>query len=64
MNSAARICSHASVVGSGSALELRQQIDAPLVHRVEPSREHRLEQLFLAAEVIVHGCEIHAALPQ
>jgi hypothetical protein len=29
-----------------------------LIHRVQPSRQHRLEQLFLASEVIVDGGEV------
>ena len=35
-----------------------EQRDALLVHRIEPAREHRLEQLFLAAEVIVDRGEV------
>ena len=40
--------------GRRRLLELGQQREAALVHRVEPAREHCLEQLFLAAEVVVH----------
>ena len=37
----------------GFALERRQEVEAFLVHRVEPPRQHGLEKLFLAAEVVV-----------
>ena len=42
------------------ALEPREQVDALLVHGVEAAREHRLEELFLRAEVVVHRGEVHA----
>ena len=39
-------------------LEARQQREALLVHRVETAREHRLEEIFLAAEVIVNRGQV------
>ena len=49
-------------------LEARQQRDPLLVHGIEPAREHGLEQLFLAAEVVVDRGKVHAGrggdLPQ
>jgi hypothetical protein len=40
------------------ALEARQKCDALAVHRIEASRQHGFEQLFLAAEVIADGGEV------
>jgi len=39
-------------------LQPRQQFQARLVHRVQPSGQDRLEQLFLRAEVIVDGRDV------
>ena len=39
--------------------EPRQQFKPQLVHRIEAARQYRLEQLFLAAEMIVHRSEVH-----
>ena len=47
-------------VRRGLVLERAQEVEPLLVHRVEPSREHGLEQLFLAAEVVVDRREIDA----
>ena len=44
----------------GFALECRQQVEALLVHRIEPPRQHGLEQHFLAAEVVVDRREVDA----
>ena len=44
------------------ALEVVEQRHALLVHRIEPALQHRLEQLFLAAEVIVDGSKVDASL--
>jgi hypothetical protein len=48
-------------IGRGFALERGQQVEALLIHRVEPAGEHRLEELFLAAEVIVDGARLTPA---
>src|SRR5215470_12454676 len=39
-------------------LKARQQRHALLVHRIETPRKHRLEQIFLAAEVVVDSGEV------
>ena len=46
-------------VGRRRLLERGEQIDPRLVHRIEPARQHRLEQLFLAAEVVVDRSKVH-----
>jgi hypothetical protein len=43
----------------GLALDLLQQLDALLVHGIEPAREHRLEKLLLGPEVVVDRGEVH-----
>ena len=60
MNIAARIFSQDSGVRRRVVLEAREQREALLVHRIEPARQHRLEELFLAAEVIVDRGEVDA----
>src|SRR6185369_6063330 len=42
------------------ALDTVQQLDALLVERIEPACERHLEELFLAAEVVVDRREVHA----
>jgi len=44
----------------GFPLDAPEELDALLVHRVEPAREDRLEELFLRAEVVVDRGEVHA----
>ena len=51
---------HAHGARARFALELLQEFDALGVHGIEPSREDRLEQFFLGAEVVVHGGQVHA----
>ena len=60
MNIADRMRSQGSGAGARFALEARQEVEPLLVHRIEAPREHRLEQLFLAAEVIVDRREVDA----
>src|SRR6185503_6549308 len=42
------------------ALHALEELDALLVHGIEAAREHRLEKLFLASEVVVDRREVHA----
>ena len=46
-------------LGRRFALESVEQRDSALVHRVEAAREDRLEELLLAAEVVVDGRQVH-----
>jgi hypothetical protein len=41
-------------------LEPREQVETLLVHRVEPTGKHGLEQLLLGPEVVVGGGQIDA----
>src|SRR5208282_6028980 len=47
-------------LGRRRVLEAGQERDALLVHRIEAARENRLEQVLLAAEVIVDRGEVDA----
>ena len=62
MKSAARIRSHGSGLPPADAQVGLEQREPLRVQRVEPPREHRLEEPLLPAEVVVDRGEVHARL--